>query len=47
MNAIRDFMLGEFSAEETKQSLRESGLDEIGFYRDAGKLEAFASLNGV
>lgn len=47
MNAIRDFMLGEISADRTKQSLRDSGLDEIGFYRDAGKLETFASLNGV
>lgn len=47
LDAIRDFMLGEISADETKQSLRESGLDEIGFYREAGKLEEYASLNGV
>ncbi len=47
MDAIRDYMLGRTAAEETKQSLRETGLDEIGFYREAGKLDDFAELNGV
>ena len=47
MDAIRDYMLGRSAAEETKQSLRDAGLDEIGFYREAGKLDDFGKLNGV
>lgn len=47
MDAIRDYMLGVGSADATSEALHEAGLDEIGFYRDAGKLEEFGKLNGI
>lgn len=47
MDAIRDYMLGTLSADDTSDALREAGLDEIGFYRDAGKLDEFGKLNGI
>lgn len=47
MDAIRDYLLGRNSAETTRETLQRAGLDEIGFYRGAGKLEAFAKLNGI
>ncbi|MCB1079636.1 MAG: hypothetical protein KDM64_17600, partial [Verrucomicrobiae bacterium] len=47
MDAIRDYLLGRNSADSTRETLQKAGLDEIGFYRAAGKLEAFAKLNGI
>ena len=47
MDAIRDYLLGRNSADFTRETLQKAGLDEIGFYRAAGKLEAFGKLNGI
>ncbi len=47
MDAIREYLLGSLTADETRDALRDAGLDEMGFYRAAGKLEGFLKLNGI
>lgn len=47
MAAIRDYMLGKVEAGDAREILTAAGRDEIGFYRGAGKLEAFGKLNAV
>ena len=47
MVAIRDFMLDRLGAGDAKRALGATGLEEIGFYREAGKLDEFAKLNAV
>ncbi|MEX2579839.1 MAG: phosphoribosylaminoimidazolesuccinocarboxamide synthase [Verrucomicrobiales bacterium] len=47
MTAIRDFVLGAAEAAVVRSELEAAGLEEIGFYRSAGKLDAFRKINGV
>ncbi|NNE93633.1 MAG: hypothetical protein HKN23_18445 [Verrucomicrobiales bacterium] len=47
MSAIRDYMLGDLPAEQAKADLQAAGMEEIGFFQAAGKLEEFARLNAV
>jgi len=47
MVAIREYMLEQLGADEAREALNATGLEEIGFYRKAGKLDEFAKLNAV
>ncbi len=47
MDAIREYMLGNLAAAATQSELEAAGMDELNFYKAAGKLDALAVLNGV
>ncbi|MEM1296955.1 MAG: phosphoribosylaminoimidazolesuccinocarboxamide synthase [Verrucomicrobiota bacterium] len=47
MTAIESFMTGTLSAAETATELEKSGRQEIAFYSEAGKLDAFVELNRI
>ena len=47
MDAIREYMLGNLAADATKAQLEAAGMDELNFFKTAGKLDAFGGLNEV
>jgi len=47
MALIRDYMLGSEAPEAVRDGLQIAGQKEIEFYRAAGKLDGFRSINGV
>jgi len=47
MDAIREYMLGNLAADATKAQLEAAGMDELNFFKTAGKLDAFGGLNLV
>lgn len=47
MTAIRDYMLDKIDADTAAKDLKSAGLEEIGFYQKADKLDALSAMNGV
>ena len=47
MTTICDFLLSKLDADQAAKQLRDIGFDELAFYKDAGKLDGLAELNGI
>jgi len=47
MTAIREYMLGLADAENVKGRLKETGHEEIEFYREKEALDGFRKINGI